>query len=61
VQTVIALTVITLFVPCVANFLVMLKERGTKMGIAIAAFIIVYAFGIGAVMHTIFTTFGVRL
>ncbi|HSP16816.1 MAG TPA: ferrous iron transport protein B [Thermoanaerobaculia bacterium] len=61
VQTVIALTVITLFVPCIANFLVMLKERGTRMGVFITAFIITYAFGIGAVMHAIFSTFGVRL
>jgi ferrous iron transport protein B len=61
VQTVIALTVITLFVPCVANFLVMLKERGTRTGILITVFIITYAFGIGAIMHAIFSTFGVKL
>ncbi|HEX9162396.1 MAG TPA: ferrous iron transport protein B [Thermoanaerobaculia bacterium] len=61
VQTVIALTVITLFVPCVANFLVMLKERGTRMGLLISAFIMVYAFGIGAVMHAVFNVLGVRL
>ncbi len=61
VQTVIALTVITLFVPCVANFLVMLKERGTRTGMLIAVFIVGYAFGIGAIMHSIFSIFGVRL
>ncbi len=60
VQTVIALTVITLFIPCVANFLVILKERGMRMGFAIAAFIIVYAFGVGALMHAVFSLFGVR-
>jgi ferrous iron transport protein B len=54
VQTVVALTVITLFIPCVANLLVMLKERGTKTGLAIAGFILVYSFGIGFVMNFAF-------
>jgi ferrous iron transport protein B len=60
-QTVIALTVITLFIPCVANFLVMVRERGTKVALAIAGFIIVYAFGFGALMHAAFQYFGVTL
>jgi ferrous iron transport protein B len=60
-QTVIALTVITLFIPCIANFLVMLKERGTKTGMAIATFVLVYAFGLGWLMNLPFRTFGVRL
>ena len=60
-QTVIALTVITLFVPCVANFLVMVRERGKRAALAIAAFITVYAFGIGAFLHAIFRIFAVRL
>ena len=49
-----ALTVITLFIPCIANFLVMLKERGRRTGFAIAGFIIAYSFGIGFVMNMIF-------
>ena len=52
-QTVVALTVITLFVPCVANFLVMIRERGRRAAFAIAAFITVYAFGIGALLNWI--------
>ncbi len=60
-QTVVALTVITLFIPCVANFLVMLKERGQKMGLAIAGFIIVYSFGIGIAINYALRAFGVRL
>ncbi len=54
VQTVVALTVITLFIPCIANFLVMIKERGTKTGMAIAGFIMVYSFGIGWLMNLAF-------
>jgi ferrous iron transport protein B len=60
-QVVIALTVITLFIPCIANLLVMLKERGARMGWAIAGFIIVYSFGIGALMNAAFRFFGVSL
>ncbi|MFL6246530.1 MAG: ferrous iron transport protein B [Thermoanaerobaculia bacterium] len=52
-QTIVALTVITLFVPCVANFLVMVRERGKRAAVAIAAFITVYAFGIGALLNWI--------
>jgi ferrous iron transport protein B len=60
-QTVIALTAITLFIPCVANFLVMIRERGKKVALAIAAFITIYAFGIGALLNAAFRIFSVRL
>ena len=60
-QVVIALTVITLFIPCIANLLVMLKERGARTGWSIAAFIIVYSFGIGIAMNAVFHIFGVAL
>lgn len=52
-QTVVALTVITLFVPCVANFLVMVRERGKRSAIAIATFITFYAVGVGALLNWI--------
>jgi ferrous iron transport protein B len=52
-QTIVALTVITLFIPCVANFLVMIRERGKRAAFAIAAFVTVYAFGIGALLNWI--------
>jgi ferrous iron transport protein B len=60
-QTVIALTVITLFIPCVANFLVMVRERGKRAALAIAAFIVVYAFGIGALLNAALRIFSVTL
>ena len=60
-QTVVALTVITLFIPCVANFLVMLKERGRRGGLVMAAFIIIYSFGIGVVLNAALKIFGVEL
>ena len=39
----------------------MLKERGRAQGLAIAGFIIVYSFGIGALMNAAFRIFGVRV
>lgn len=60
-QTVIALTVISLFIPCVANLLVMMRERGTRTALAVALFITVYAFGIGIVMNAAFRFFSVTL
>lgn len=58
VQTVVALTVITLFIPCIANFLVMIKERGRKAGFAIAGFILLFAFGFGALMNFVLRAAG---
>jgi ferrous iron transport protein B len=61
IQTVVALTTITLFIPCVANFLVMLKERGKKAGLLIAGFILVFAFGFGALLNFTLRALGVHL
>jgi ferrous iron transport protein B len=48
VQSVVALTVMTLFVPCVANLLMIVRERGLKAGLAILAVVTVIAVGTGA-------------
>ena len=50
-QAVVALTVMTLFVPCVANFLMIVKERGLRIGLAILAFVTVIAIGTGAALN----------
>jgi ferrous iron transport protein B len=47
-EAVVALTVMTLFVPCVANFLMMIKEQGSRAAIAILAVITIIAIGTGA-------------
>ncbi len=49
-QTVAALVTITLFVPCVASLMVMLKERGLREGIIIWVGSLVLAIGIGGVV-----------
>jgi ferrous iron transport protein B len=53
VQAVVALTVMTLFVPCVANFLMIVKERGLKIGLAILAVVTLIAVGTGAALNAV--------
>ncbi|MDH4164695.1 MAG: ferrous iron transport protein B [Nitrospirota bacterium] len=61
VQIVVSLVVITLFVPCIANFFMMVKERGMRMAIAMTAFIFPFAFGIGGILNWILRTFQIAL
>jgi ferrous iron transport protein B len=61
IQTVVSLVVITLFIPCIANFLMMIKERGLKMAIGMAAFIIPYAFGTGWLLSWVLTRLNLNL
>jgi ferrous iron transport protein B len=58
-QSVVALTVMTLFVPCVANFLMIVREQGTKAAVGILAFITVVAISTGACLHYVFRVFGI--
>ena len=59
VQAVVALTVMTLFVPCIANFLMIVKERGLRVGLAILAFVTVMAVGTGAALNAALRIFHV--
>ncbi|MHC4276735.1 MAG: FeoB small GTPase domain-containing protein [Planctomycetota bacterium] len=52
-QLLVALVVITLFVPCIANFFVMIKEVGIVRSILIVLFIIPYAFLVGGILNLI--------
>jgi ferrous iron transport protein B len=45
---VVSVVTITLFIPCIANFFMMVKERGWRTGLAIAAFIVPFALAVGA-------------
>ena len=51
VQAVVALTVMTLFVPCVANLLMIIRERGFKAGMAILAAVTVIAVSAGTALN----------
>jgi ferrous iron transport protein B len=53
VQVVVALTTITLFIPCIANFFMILKERGWRTGVAIAGFILPFSVLVGAAVNAL--------
>jgi ferrous iron transport protein B len=61
IQIVVSLVVITLFVPCIANFFMMVKERGIKAAVYMVAFIFPFAFGVGGVLNWILRTFKIAL
>lgn len=50
-QIIVALVTITLFVPCIANFFVMVKERGMKTAAAITVFVVPFAFFVGGILN----------
>jgi len=50
-QILVALVTITLFVPCIANFFVMIKERGWKTALAIVAVVIAVSLLVGGVLN----------
>lgn len=58
---VVAAVTLTLFIPCIAQFSVMIKERGLKTALAIAAFIFPFAFLMGSLLNWILRTVGVSL
>ena len=58
---VVAAVTLTLFIPCIAQLSVMLKERGVKTALAIAIFIFPFAFLVGYALNLILTTLGVPL
>jgi ferrous iron transport protein B len=61
IQVVVSLVVITLFVPCIANFFMMVKERGMKAALYMVAFIFPFAFAVGGVLNWILRTLKVAL
>lgn len=60
-QIVVSLVVITLFVPCIANFFMMVKERGMRVALYMVAFIFPFAFGIGGVLNWLLKYFAIKL
>jgi ferrous iron transport protein B len=50
-QLTVAAVTLTLFIPCVAQFLIMKRERGMKVALAISVFVSVLAFGSGYLLN----------
>ena len=61
IQTVVSLVVITLFVPCIANFFMMVKEQGMKVALYMVAFIFPFAFAVGGVLNWVLRSLKVAL
>lgn len=61
VALVVAAVVLTLFIPCIAQFAVMLKERGVKTALAIAGFIFPFAFFVGFLLNQVLRFLEVKL
>jgi ferrous iron transport protein B len=59
VQSVVALTVMTLFVPCIANLLMIVKERGARTALWILGFVTAIAVLTGTVLNHAFRILGV--
>lgn len=58
-QLVISLVVVTLFVPCIANVMVIVKEHGWKTALWVVGFIFPFAFGVGVLLNYALRLFGV--
>ncbi len=54
-QLVVAAVTLTLFIPCIAQLQFMLKERGIKTTIAIATFVVGFAFSLGYILNQLLT------
>ncbi len=54
----VSMVTITLFIPCIANVFMVVKEQGAKAGFAMSAFIFPYAVLVGAVVRAGWRLFG---
>jgi ferrous iron transport protein B len=59
-QTVVSLVTMTLFVPCIANFFVIVKERGLRTALAVSGFIFPFAFAVGGAVQLGLSAVGLR-
>jgi ferrous iron transport protein B len=53
IEVTVALVTVTLFIPCIANFFMIVKERGWKTGAGMAAFILPFSVGVGAALNAL--------
>ncbi|MDD5583500.1 MAG: ferrous iron transport protein B [Candidatus Omnitrophica bacterium] len=57
-EIIVCAVVLTLFLPCIAQFLMNIKERGIKMALGITVFILVFSFSAGIVLNRILVIAG---
>ena len=61
VQLLVGAVALTLFLPCIAHFLMTVKERGWKTGIAIGALTLVISFGVAVALNAALSALEVTL
>lgn len=57
-QILVSLVVITLFVPCIANLMMIVKEHSGKTAAAVAAFVFPFAFFVGGILNLLLDATG---
>lgn len=60
-QVVVACITLTLFLPCIAQLLMNIKERGIRLGIAMSIFILIFSFSVGYLVNLALTLLKVQL
>ncbi len=60
-QIVVSLIVITLFIPCIANVMVIVKEYGGRVALGVAAVVFPLAFAIGGLVNVILRAFHIAV
>jgi ferrous iron transport protein B len=58
-QILVSLMTITLFIPCIAQFFMMIKERGMKKALLMSAVIFPIAFGVGGILNFVLRWIGI--
>jgi ferrous iron transport protein B len=58
-QILVSLVTITLFIPCIAQFFMMIKERGLKKALWISVVIFPVAFGVGGMLNVLLKWIGI--
>jgi ferrous iron transport protein B len=61
IQLLVGLITITLFLPCIAQFFVTIKERGLKTALGISAFILTFAITVAATINFVLRHWNVQL
>jgi ferrous iron transport protein B len=61
VQTLVSLVTLTLFVPCLAHFFMMIKERGMRLALIIFFIVIPIAVAVGGSLNWVLRTFNIQL
>jgi ferrous iron transport protein B len=60
-QMLVAIVVITLFIPCIANLMMIVKEHGRRVAFAVAAFVFPFAVVVGGLLNGALSWFGVEV